>query len=147
MTNLLTRQSSLLPSIFDDLDNPWTDLVSNFRIGSNNFSVPAVNITSQNGDYLISMAVPGMKKDDFKIDYNDNLLTISCSKEDSIEDKNARYTRKEYNYTSFSRSFTIPNEVNSDKIDAHYENGLLSIKLPAREEFKKQTTSKHIPIK
>ena len=147
MTNLSTRQSSLLPSIFDDLDNPWTDLVSNFRIGSNNFSVPAVNITSQNGDYLISMAVPGMKKDDFKIDYNDNLLTISCSKEDSIEDKNARYTRKEYNYTSFSRSFTIPNEVNSDKIDAHYENGLLSIKLPAREEFKKQTTSKHIPIK
>lgn len=147
MTNLLTRQSSLLPSIFDDLDNPWTDLVSNFRIGSNNFSVPAVNITSQNGDYLISMAVPGMKKDDFKIDYKDNLLTISCSKEDSIEDKNARYTRKEYNYTSFSRSFTIPNEVNSDKIDAHYENGLLSIKLPAREEFKKQTTSKHIPIK
>ncbi len=147
MTNLLTRQSSLLPSIFDDLDNPWTDLVSNFRIGSNNFSVPAVNITSQNGDYLISMAVPGMKKDDFKIDYKDNLLTISCSKEDSTEDKNARYTRKEYNYTSFSRSFTIPNEVNSDKIDAHYENGLLSIKLPAREEFKKQTTSKHIPIK
>jgi len=147
MTNLLTRQSSLLPSIFDDLDNPWTDLVSNFRIGSNNFSVPAVNITSQNGDYLISMAVPGMKKDDFKIDYKDNLLTISCSKEESTEDKNARYTRKEYNYTSFSRSFTIPNEVNSDKIDAHYENGLLSIKLPAREEFKKQTTSKHIPIK
>ena len=147
MTNLLTRQSSLLPSIFDDLDNPWTDLISNFRIGSNNFSVPAVNITSQNGDYLISMAVPGMKKDDFKIDYKDNLLTISCSKEESTEDKNARYTRKEYNYTSFSRSFTIPNEVNSDKIDAHYENGLLSIKLPAREEFKKQTTSKHIPIK
>lgn len=147
MTNLLTRQSSLMPSIFDDLDNPWTDLISNFRIGPSNFSVPAVNITSQNGDYLISMAVPGMKKDDFKIDYNDNLLTISCSKEDSIEDKNARYTRKEYNYTSFSRSFNIPNEVNTDKIDAHYENGLLNIKLPAREEFKKQAISKHIPIK
>lgn len=147
MTHLLTRQSALMPSIFDDLDNPWTDLVSNFRIGSNNFSVPAVNITTQNGDYLISIAVPGMKKDDFNIDYNENLLTISCSKEDSIEDKNRRYTRKEYNYTSFSRSFTIPNEVNSDKIDAHYENGLLSINLPAREELKKQTASKHIPIK
>ncbi len=147
MTNSLTRQSSLMPTIFDDLVNPWTDLLSNFRMGTSSFSVPAVNITSHNGDYLISMAVPGMKKDDFKIDFNDNLLTISCSKEDSMEDKNARYTRKEYNYASFSRTFTIPNEVNTDKIDAHYENGLLSIKLPSREEFKKQSTSKHIPIK
>ncbi len=136
-----------MPTIFDDLVNPWTDLFNNFRLGPSNFSVPAVNITTHNGDYTITMAVPGMKKDDFKIDFDDNLLTISCSKEASNEDKNARYTRKEYNYASFSRTFTIPNEVNTDKIDAHYENGLLSIKLPIREEFKKIAASKHIPIK
>ncbi len=147
MTNSLVRQASLMPTIFDDLTNPWTDLLSNFRLSPTNFSVPAVNITTHNGDYTISMAVPGMKKDDFKIDFDDNLLTISCSKEESNEDKNARFTRKEYNYSSFSRTFTIPSEVNTDKIDAHYENGLLSIKLPTREEFKKIATSKHIPIK
>ena len=147
MTNSLTRQANLMPTIFDDLVNPWTDLVSNFRLSTSNFSVPAVNITTQNGDYTITMAVPGMKKDDFKIDFDDNLLTISCSKEESKEDKNSRFTRKEYNYSSFSRTFTIPNEVNADKIDAHYENGLLSIKLPSREEFKKQSASKHITIK
>lgn len=147
MTNSLTRQSSLVPTIFDDLVNPWADLLSNFRLGSVNYTIPAVNITTLNGDYFISMAVPGMKKEDFKIDFNDNLLTISCSNEASTEDKNARYTRKEYNYASFSRTFTIPNEVNIDKIDAHYENGLLSIKIPTREEFKKQSASKHIPIK
>lgn len=147
MTNSLARQASLMPTIFDDLVNPWSDFLSNFRLTSGNFSVPAVNITTQNGDYTISMAVPGMKKDDFKIDFDDNLLTISCSKEESNEDKNARFTRKEYNYSSFSRTFTIPSEVNTDKIDAHYENGLLSIKLPTREEFKKISASKHIPIK
>jgi HSP20 family protein len=147
MTNSLARQASLMPTVFDDLVNPWADLLSNFRLSSSNFSVPAVNITTQNGDYTIAMAVPGMKKDDFKIDFDDNLLTISCSKEETNEDNNSRFTRKEYNYSSFSRTFTIPNEVNADKIDAHYENGLLSIKLPSREEFKKHTTSKHISIK
>jgi HSP20 family protein len=147
MTNSLTRQASLMPTIFDDLVNPWSDLLGNFRMGASNFSVPAVNITTQNGDYLISMAVPGMKKDDFKIDFDDNLLTISCTNEESNEERNVRYTRKEYNYATFSRTFTIPNEVNTDKIDAHYENGILSIKLPARAEFKKQSEAKQIPIK
>lgn len=147
MTNSLARQASLMPTIFDDLVNPWTDLLSNFRLNSSNFSVPAVNITTHKGDYTISMAVPGMKKEDFKIDFDDHLLTISCEKEESTEDKHARFTRKEYNYSSFSRTFTIPSEVNTDKIDAHYENGLLSIKLPTREEFKKISASKHIPIK
>lgn len=75
------------------------------------------------------------------------MLTISSEKEENKEEKEAMYTRKEYNYSSFSRSFTLPDEVIKDKIEATYEDGILKMKLPKTEESKKITMSKHIAVK
>ena len=148
MSKALSRQSSLIPTIFDDFINPWNNLFSNsLRAFPNAPSVPAVNISTSNGDYNLTMAAPGLKKEDFKIDFEDSLLTISCEKEDEKEHTEERYTRKEYNYASFTRTFTLPTEVNVDKIEAHYLDGVLKIKMPIKEEFKHSNVQKHISIK
>ena len=134
----LTKTSERFPALFDDFFRPWNewfDNDSNFlgRTGR----IPSVNITENKDEYNVSLAVPGMKRDDFKIDVNGNMLTISCEKDETKEEKDKRYTRKEYSYSSFSRSFTLPDEVNTEKIDARYEDGLLKLSLPRKEEAKK----------
>ena len=96
---------------------------------------------------MVSLAAPGLKKSDFKIEVEGNMLTISSEKEESKEEKETRYTRKEYSYTSFSRSFTLPEEVNKEKIDAVYEDGVLKLTLPKMEEAKKAAATKHIAVK
>ena len=75
-----------------------------------------------------------------------NTLTISSEKEESKEDKDKKFTRREYSYSSFRRSFTLPDEINKEKIDAKYEDGVLKISLPRKEEVKK-ATAKHIDVK
>ena len=134
----LTKTSERFPTFFDDFFKPWNEWFDN----ENNFltrqtRIPSVNITENKDQYNVSLAVPGMKKDDFKIDVEGNILTISCEKDETKEENEKRYTRKEYSYSSFSRSFTLPDEVNREKIDARYEEGLLKISLPRKEEVKK----------
>jgi len=109
-------------------------------------NVPCVNITEQKDEYKVSLAAPGLKKDDFHIDVDGNMLTISCEKEENKEEKDNKFTRKEYNYSSFSRSFTLPDEINKEKIDAKYEDGVLRISLP-RKEGANKPTAKHIAVK
>ncbi|HTI90792.1 MAG TPA: Hsp20/alpha crystallin family protein, partial [Puia sp.] len=94
----------------------------------------------------VSLAAPGMKKDDFNIDVEGGTLTISAETKEEKEEKDERYTRKEYSYSSFSRSFALPDWVNKEKIDATYENGLLKVLLP-KTEAAKQAPSKHISVK
>lgn len=137
-----------LPSIFHDFFRPWDRWFDTTNGGStpHMMTVPAVNISERQDHFEISLAAPGMKKDDFNIDVEGNLLTISAETEQKREEKEERHTRQEYNYTSFSRSFTMPDGVMRDKIDAHYENGLLKLILPKTDEAKK-TASKHIAVK
>ena len=87
-----------------------------------------------------------MKKDDFKIDVEGDMLTISAETKEEKEEKDKKYTRKEYSYTSFSRSFTIPVGTKADKIDARYEDGVLKLVLPKTEETRK-LEAKHIAVK
>ena len=87
------------------------------------------------------------KKEDFKIDVDGNILTISSEKEESNEEKDEKFTRREYSYSSFTRSFTLPEEVNREKIEAVYENGVLKLNLPKKEEVKKAAASRHIAVK
>jgi len=136
-----------LPSVFNDFFKPW-DRWFDTNGGSmpNMMTVPAVNIVEKQDHYEISLAAPGMKKDDFNIDVEGNLLTISAEKQERREEKDERHTRQEFNYTSFSRAFTMPDGVVRDKIDASYENGLLRLMLPKTDEAKK-TASKHITVK
>jgi HSP20 family protein len=136
-TQTLTKGTAKVPSVFDDFFRPWNEWFDNSGVLGRTMNVPAVNIAENENGYLVSLAAPGLKKDDFKIAVDGNMLTISSEKEESREEKDKKFTRKEYNYSSFSRSFTLPDEVNREKIEAKYEEGVLHMTLPKREEAKK----------
>ena len=135
---MLARKSeNYFPSIFDRFFNndlmDWTN--SNFS--STNTSLPAVNVKENEDEFTIEVAAPGMTKKDFNISIHNNVLTISSERKEEKEDKNENYTRREFAYQSFQRSFTVAdNAVDSDKITAKYNDGILYIHLPKREEVK-----------
>lgn len=146
-TKTLAKMPERMPSVFNDFFRPWNNWFEDGFFNNNSLSVPAVNITENKDDFAVSLAAPGMKKDDFNIDVEGNMLTISCGKEEKKEEKEAKFTRREYNYSSFSRSFTLPEEVMKDKIEARYEDGILKLVLPKKEEARKTVISKHIAVK
>ena len=140
----LVRRNNMLPgfgNFFDDFFNKdlfdWND--KNFTASGS--TLPSVNVKETENGYGIELAVPGMKKEDFKIELDKHVLTISSEKKEEHEekDKNGKYTRKEFNYQSFSRSFTLPaNTVEIDKIEASYKDGILHISVPKKEIAKPQ---------
>ena len=142
-TNALTKRTSMLPSFMNDFFKPWNEWLDNGL--EKTLSVPAVNIIETDKQYNVSVAAPGMKKDDFKIDFEGDMLTISAEREETTEEKDKQYNRREYNYSSFSRSFTLPEEVKRDKIEAKYEDGLLNLVLPKNETAK--VSAKSIAVK
>ncbi|WP_245842448.1 Hsp20/alpha crystallin family protein [Pontibacter ummariensis] len=107
-------------------------------------SMPAVNIRDNEKDYAIEVAAPGMTKQDFDINVNEGVLTISSQKETSNTDEQENYTRREYNYSSFSRSFRLPETVNQEDIKARYEEGILHITVPKAQVPEKQKRSINI---
>ena len=109
-------------------------------------SLPAVNITENDNGYTIEVAAPGLAKKDFKIDLDKNSLTIASVREDKQEESNDRYTRREFRYTNFSRSFTLPETVDSDKINATHKDGILYVNIPKMEEAKEKP-ARQIAIK
>lgn len=133
-TDVLTRRSETTPTLFDDFFKPLNEWLGNSGFFGPVMNIPAINITEEKNDYRVSMAVPGLKKEDLKIDVSGNILTISSEKETNQEDNDKKFTRKEYNYSSFSRSLTLPDEINKEKIEAKYEDGLLKIVLPRKQE-------------
>lgn len=128
---------SLLPSLVGDFfDRAFSDW-SNSHFSVTNTTIPATNIRETKDDFIVEMAVPGMEKKDFHIKLVDNLLTISSERKDEKKDEDENYTRREYSYQSFSRSFSLPKDVvKEDKISAKYENGVLRIVVPKKEEAK-----------
>jgi HSP20 family protein len=111
---------------------------SNTNFAGSNSTLPAVNILENENEYLIEVAAPGMKKEDFKVNFDNGRLTISSELENETKNnKEGKYTRREYHYRSFQRSFTVPdNIVDAGKIQANYDQGILNITLPKREEVK-----------
>jgi HSP20 family protein len=145
-TQALAKVAERMPFVFDDFFKPYNEWFDNAGLMGRTSNMPAVNITELKDQYMVSLAVPGMKKDDFKIDLDGNFITISCEKEETKEEKEKKFTRKEYNYSSFSRSFTLPEEINKEKIEASYVDGILKVSLPRTEEAKR-LTAKHIDVK
>lgn len=145
-TQVLARSTERMPSVFDEFFKPWNEWFDNGNLWNRTMNVPAVNITEQKDAYLVSLAAPGLKKEDFTIDVDGSMLTISSRKEEHKEEKDKKFTRKEYSYSSFSRSFTLPEEINREKIEAKYEDGILKISLP-RFEAAKKPSAKHIAVK
>lgn len=143
-TPALIRRKEGMPSIFDDFFKPWNEWFDNRNLTST-MNIPAVNITEEKDRFLVTLAAPGLKKEDFNLNMDGNMLTISCEKEDSQEEKDKKYTRKEYNFMSFSRTFTLPDEILKENIEAHYQDGILNITLPRKEQAK--MLGKHIPVK
>lgn len=145
-TLTLSKASERIPSVFDDFFRSWNECFNDGSILLNPVNMPAVNITEDGKEYKVELAAPGLKKEDFKIDIDGNMLTISSEKEVNKEEKDKEFTRKEYSYSSFSRSFTLPDEIKKDKIGAKYEDGVLKISLPRKEEAKKLSAT-HIAVK
>jgi HSP20 family protein len=101
-------------------------------------TVPSVNIINNDESFVIEVAAPGMKKEDFNLELDNNLLSISYEKKEEKE-SSGKYTRREFSYESFKRTFTIPeNVVNGEAIQAKYEDGILRLHLPKKEEAKVQ---------
>ena len=103
-------------------------------------SMPAVNIREDENNYFLELAVPGMDKKNLKIDINEDVLTISSESQNENEESKDGYTRKEFSYSSFVRSFYIPENVNRDQIEANYKEGILTVSFPKHEEDKKKLT-------
>ncbi|TDQ25551.1 Hsp20/alpha crystallin family protein [Tenacibaculum caenipelagi] len=121
------------PNVFNEFLRDWS--ATNFS--DTNTTLPAVNIKETENEFMVNVAAPGMSKEDFKIHLENDILTISSEKKESQENHNDNYTRKEYSYMSFKRSFTLPKGiVDSEKIKAAYENGELKITIPKLEEAK-----------
>jgi HSP20 family protein len=131
----LIRSAVLRPSVFEDMLRPMNEWLDERWPFSTH--LPAVNVKETDKAYEINLAAPGLEKTDFKIDLNGNMITISAEKEKTEEEKEDGFTRKEYNFNSFSRSFTLPEDTMADKIDATYVNGELRLSLPKKEGAKK----------
>jgi HSP20 family protein len=101
--------------------------------------VPAVNIAETENEFQIELAAPGLKKEDFKINLDKNVLSVSTEKKAESVDEGKKFSKREYNYTSFVRSFTLPETVDHSKIDAEYADGILKLIVAKREEAKFQT--------
>ena len=128
--NLIRKQNPFFPSLVDELFNQDRRV----RTSSISSTTPAVNIIEQDTQFLIELAAPGNKKEDFEIEIEDGILSISSSnKEDNTSEKET-FTRQEFSYNSFRRSFTIPESVDVSSIEATYSEGVLLIKLLKLEE-------------
>lgn len=140
----LTRKNGNLnnsfPSIFDDFLNRDLSDWSNSNYSTSGTTLPAVNVKETPENFIVEMAAPGMKKEDFKVELNNNLLTISSEqKQENEQQENDRYTRREFSYQSFQRSFQLSgNAVDVENIQAKYENGVLHLTIPKREEVKQK---------
>lgn len=130
---LVKRKNNLwFPSMLDEFLKPdWLGGMENLGV-----NIPAVNIKETDTQFVLELAAPGKKKEDFHVEVDDNVLTISSETqtEHTEENKEERYTRKEFGFSSFKRSFTLPESVNEYEIEAGYKDGVLTLTLPKREE-------------
>lgn len=138
-THMPERQ---LPSVSQFFDDFFTrDLFDWPSYSRTNTTIPKVNVQENDQEFRVEMAAPGMKKEDFKVELDNDLLRISSelSREDQHEEE-GRYARKEFSYQSFQRSFRLPETVEADKIKARYEDGILKLVIPKREEARRKAT-------
>lgn len=129
--NLVKSNKSLVfPSLLDEFFRPdWDGGVQSYR-----HNIPSVNIKESETSFGLEFYAPGLNKSDFNIEIDQKNLSISANKAEKSEEQNEKYSQKEFNFSSFRRTFAIPETVNIDEIEANYENGVLFVKLPKREE-------------
>lgn len=135
---LALRKKSEFPVWGDMLgnvfSNDWLNFPQNFKDQFGTF--PAANVKESENDFVIELAVPGKNKEDFKIDLDNHVLTISSEQKESKEEKSENYTRREYSYQSFRRSFKLPETANEQETTANYTDGILKILIPKKDNKK-----------
>jgi HSP20 family protein len=128
--SIVKRNNLFFPSLMNEFLKPdWFGGMETL-----NTTVPAVNIKENETDFELELALPGFKKDDFSIEVDENILTISSEAKLESENKENNYTRREFSYSSFKRAFTLPETIDEAKINANYDSGILRLSLPKREE-------------
>lgn len=147
----LVKSKNLFPSFNPFIDDFFSkDLFdwSNKNFSAEGSTLPSVNVKETNADFQIEMAAPGLNKEDLKIEVDKGVLSISSEKKEEKEekDKKGNYTRREFNYQSFSRSFGLPESAAQDKIEANYNDGILHITIKKKEP-KKAEEKKKIKVK
>ena len=125
----------MFPSLFNDFFNrDWIDF-NNRNFSTTQTTFPSVNVVESDDKFELEVAAPGFEKKDFKVELNHNVLTISSDKKEEREEGDGKqYTRKEFSYLSFCRSFTIPDTINHEKIEARCENGILKVVITKKED-------------
>jgi HSP20 family protein len=138
MTNIVKFQPFPATKFFTDgfLDEFFNRNISNFIGNDAVFNQPAVNVVETDDSFKLELAAPGFDKQDFSVNIENDLLTVSATRETKSEETKERYTRREFAVASFKRSFKLPKTVNQDAISAVYENGILSVTLDKKEEAK-----------
>lgn len=134
MTLVKFTVNPLIDRFFDTDLFDW----SSRNYSKTNTTLPSVNLKEDENGYSIEVAAPGLDKNDFKIEVHNDLLTISSEKNEENETKNEneRYTKREFSYQSFSRSFSLPQTADGDKVEASYDKGILTVSIPKKEEAK-----------
>ena len=125
----LPEMANWISELFDHTFE--NDLMPNFNKG---ITLPAVNIKETTNEYILELAAPGMKKEDFNIEIDHKLLSISSEQSETKNTEETNYTRREFGYSSFKRSFNLPETVDATKVSASYNDGILMVNLPKREE-------------
>jgi len=128
------RTRSMFPNWIDEFFG--NDFVSNYNDNVANVSVPSVNVVEKADKFVIEVAAPGLKKDDFQIEIDNGVLKISSEKKQEQENKDEKFLRREFSYCSFKRTFSLPETIEVDKVEAKHENGILYVQLPKRDEAK-----------
>ena len=148
MSSLIRRNRNFFPAfsrLWDDDDYFNRGMINwDTNFSNSDATLPAVNIKETENSYDVEMAAPGLKKDDFKIELDSNVLTISSEKSEETQEGNGneKYSRREFSYQSFQRSFTLPKEVvDEDKIEAHYREGVLQLRIP-KKKWQSKTAKK-----
>lgn len=131
------------PTFWNLLNDFDKDL--NYSNNSNKANTPLVNVINQDNQYVIEVAAPGIKKEDISIKLENNKLVIASESKDEKNEKNINYTIKEFGFTSFSKTFFVPKDIEAEKINADYNNGVLSVSIPKKE--KEAALSRNIKVK
>jgi HSP20 family protein len=140
MTRFKVRNDALVPGFFNMMDRFMHD---DFN-WAHKTQQPAVNITEMEDAFHLEMVAPGLKKSDFKIAMDKNMLTVSYEKSSEVEEQKGKSIRKEFHFNSFSRTFTLSEQLNKEAIKAKYEDGILNIQIPKMEEAKTEVKTVEI---
>lgn len=130
----MKKNEDFTPTLFSDIFDNAKFYGKNWLEKEFGQSLPAVNINETNKEFNLDLVAPGFQKSDFTVNVVDNVLTISAKKEEEKSEENKKFTRKEFSYSSFSRSFNLPESANADQIDAKYNDGILKLSIPKKVE-------------